>query len=97
MSRTSKRKRETEGEVVEFNLIREKIRKAIDEKYGSVADFLSTDFAKKLGGSKIRPYLYETGAVNFDLISTLSSHFGIGELSRSLVVTRSYTYTLKTD
>lgn len=82
-------------EKVEFNDVRKKVREAIIEKYGSVMKFLNSDKGKEFGGAKIKVYLYDTGPVNIEVISSLSKFLGIGLLSRKLVVTRSFSYLLK--
>jgi hypothetical protein len=92
MSRT--RKSKEVGEDVAINDIRNKVREELIKRYGSVAEFLDSPRGKELGGKKIRPYLYETGALNFDVINELCKYLGIGELTRKIVVTRSYTYKL---
>lgn len=81
-------------ESVDINAIRTQIRKEIEKRYGGVAKFLKTPEGEKFGGKKIRCYLYDTGAVNYEIISTLAKFLGIGELKRELVVTRTYSYRL---
>lgn len=85
-------KKEKSG--VDFNEIRTKVRNEIIERFGSVAKFLNSDKGKEFGGTKIKVYLYETGPVNFNLISNLCKYFGIGELTREIVVSREFTYYL---
>lgn len=87
MSRTKK----VETDILE---VKGKIRKAIADKYGSVVKFLETDKAKELGGNKIRSYLYDTGAVNLEVLSELCKYLGLGSLSRNIVVERKVTYYL---
>lgn len=84
------------GESIELNKVREMIRKELDKRYGGVTKFLNTEKGKEFGGMKIRPYLYDTGTVNFDVISKLCEYLGIGILSRKLVVSREYFYALST-
>lgn len=91
----AKRLSKSVGEKVEFNDVRKKVREAIIEKYGSVMKFLNSDKGKEFGGVKIKVYLYDTGPVNIEVISSLSKFLGIGLLSRKLVVTRSFSYLLK--
>lgn len=91
----AKRLSKSVGEKVEFNDVRKKVREAIIEKYGSVMKFLNSDKGKEFGGAKIKVYLYDTGPVNIEVISSLSKFLGIGLLSRKLVVTRSFSYKLK--
>lgn len=85
-----------DGAKIEFNQVREMVRKEIIEKYGSVAKFLHSEKGKELGGYKMKVYLYSTGPVNFDFIGTLCKFLGIGELSRKIVVSRSFSYRLCT-
>ena len=90
-------KKKSLGEEIELNKVREMVRTEIEKRYGSIASFLKTPQGVKLGGVKIRSYLYDTGAVNFDLISKLCKYLGIGVLSRRIVVTRTYFYHLNTN
>lgn len=87
MSRTKK----VETDILE---VKSKIRSAITEKYGSVANFLNSDKAKELGGNKIRAYLYDKGAVNFEVLNSLCKYLGLGTLSRDIVVERKVNYYL---
>lgn len=86
-----------EGVNIEFNQVREMVRKEIIERYGSVAKFLHSEKGEELGGMKIKIYLYDTGPVNFDVISALCKFLGIGDLSRKIVVSRSFSYRLRTN
>lgn len=79
---------------IELNAVREMVRKAIEEKFGGVAKFLHSEQGEKFGGMKIRPYLYGTGAVNYEVLRKLCAYLGIGILTRKVVVTRSYFYEL---
>ena len=91
----AKRLTKSDSEKVDFNDVRKKVRETIIEKYGSVMKFLNSDKGKEFGGAKIKVYLYDTGPVNIEVISSLSKFLGIGLLSRKLVVTRSFSYQLK--
>ena len=79
---------------VEVNEIKGLLRKKIEEKHGSVAAFLKTDIALKLGGQKIRTYLYDTGTVNYKVLSRLCEFYGLGVLTREITVVRSVVYQL---
>lgn len=85
-----------DGVSVEFNQVREMVRKEIVERYGSIAKFLHSEKGEELGGYKMKLYLYNTGPVNFDFISACAKFLGIGELSRKIVVSRSFSYRLRT-
>ena len=74
--------------------VKGKIRETIEKKYGSVAKFLTTDKAKELGGTKIRAYLYDSGAVNLEVLGALCKYLGLGTLSRNIVVERKVSYYL---
>lgn len=87
MSRTKK----VETDII---AVKSKIREAIEKKYGSVAKFLTTDKAKELGGTKIRAYLYDSGAVNLEVLNSLCKYLGLGTLSRNIVVERKVSYYL---
>lgn len=84
----------TKGREVQINDVRALIRTALDKKYGSVAKFLHSKDSEKFGGRKIRCYLYDSGSVNYEVISNLAKWLGLGELKREVIVTRSYKYVL---
>lgn len=86
-----------EGVNIEFNQVRGMVRKEIIEKYGGVAKFLHSEKGKELGGIKMKIYLYDTGPVNFDFISALCKFLGVGDLSRKIVVSRTFSYRLRTN
>ena len=82
------------SEVVEFNQVRGMVRKEIIERYGGISKFLQSKKGEELGGMKMKIYLYDTGLVNFEFISALCKFFGIGDLSRKIVVSRRFLYSL---
>ena len=82
------------SEEVGINDVRTLIRKELEKRYGSIANFLHHNDSAKFGGSKIRCYLYDSGSINFDKIAELSEWLGIGTLTRSVLVTRKYKYVL---
>lgn len=84
------------GEEIGLDKVRKMVRDEIIKRYGGVREFLRTEQGEKFGGMKIRPYLYDKGAVNFEVLSGLCKYLGIGELSRKIVVSRSYFYRLST-
>lgn len=86
-----------DGRSVEFNQVREMVRNEIIERYGSVTKFLHSEKGEELGGYKMKIYLYNTGPVNFDFISALCEFLGIGSLSRKIIVSRSFSYRLRTN
>lgn len=86
-----------EGEIVGFNEVRGMVRKEIENRYGGVSKFLNSEKGKEFGGMKIKIYLYDTGPVNFDIINKLCRYFGIGELTRKIVVSRAVSYRLSTN
>ena len=77
---------------VEITEVKELIRKAIEEKYGSVTTFLNSEQGKKFGGPKIKAYLYNKGSVNFSLMQELCKYFGVGNFSRKIKVIREVKY-----
>lgn len=83
---------EKEIRSIEITDAKELIRKAIEEKYGSVTKFLNSEQGKKFGGVKIKPYLYSKGSINFSLMQKLCSHFGIGKFTRKIKVIREVNY-----
>lgn len=87
-------KRTKDGVAVEFNDVREMLRKEIEKKYGGISKFLNSEKGKEFGGMKIKIYLYNTGPVNYEIVNKLCRFFGIGELTRKIVVTRSVSYRL---
>lgn len=86
-----------DGVSIEFNQVREMVRKEITERYGSISKFLHSEKGEELGGYRMKVYLCGTGPVNFDFISSLCKFLGIGELSRKIVVSRSFSYRLRTN
>lgn len=83
-----------DGMDIEFNQVREMIRKELNERYGGVSKFLHSEKGKEFGGMKSKIYLYDTGPVNYDVISKLCKFLGIGKLSRKIVVSRCFSYRL---
>lgn len=76
--------------------VKELIMEKINSEYGSLTNFLKTNFAKSLGREKnIRTYLYPSGAVSFPVLAKLCKHLSIGELEKDVVVTRTITYSIK--
>ena len=70
------------------------IIEAITKRYGSMVEFLKTDFAKSLGPeTNIKAYLYPSGAVSFPVLSKMCEHLGIGKLNKEVKVVRKITYT----
>ena len=84
------------GDAVEFGKVREMVRMEVIQRYGSVSKFLHSEKGLELGGYKMKIYLYDTGPVNFDFISKLCKFLGIGELTRKIIVSRSFLYRLHT-
>lgn len=82
------------GQEVDINYVRSSIRTEIEKKYGSVAKFMHHKDSEKFGGHRIRCYLYDSGSINFEVISELAKWLGLGELKRSVIVTRIYKYML---
>ena len=84
----------SDGQEVNINDVRSSIRREIEKRYGSVAKFMHHKDSEKFGGRRIRCYLYDSGSLNFEIISGLAKWLGLGELKRSVIVTRSYKYVL---
>lgn len=89
----SKTKKETK-ELVDISNIRDEINKAINREYGSVAEFIKSDYCKKVGADSIRVYLTHNGGVSLPLFKELCSHFKIGNLTRVIKVERNVKYYL---
>lgn len=79
---------------VEFNDIRKAVKTELDKRFGGIYQFLNSESGKKFGGLKNKVYFYECGPVNFELTRDVCEFLGLGELSRKLIVTRTYTYNL---
>lgn len=81
----------------EINLegIREAILAKIIEKHGSVNEFSKTAMGMKIG-KNLKTYLYPSGATSYPVLKQLCTYFGIGELKREVVVTRSILYSIDT-
>ena len=77
---------------IELRDIRAKLRREIESRYGSVTAFVNSEAGKKFGGVKIRPYLYDKGAVNIKVLSDLYQFFGLGQITRQVVVSRKVSY-----
>lgn len=88
------KRKNSNGTEVSINDVRASIRSELEKKYGSIAKFMHHKDSEKFGGHKIRCYLYDSGSVNFEVISGLAKWLGLGELKRSVIVTRSYKYVL---
>jgi hypothetical protein len=88
------KRKNSNGAEVSINDVRASIRSELEKKYGSIAKFMHHKDSEKFGGRKIRCYLYDSGSVNFEVISGLAKWLGLGELKRSVIVTRSYKYVL---
>lgn len=88
------KRKNSNGTEVNINDVRASIRRELEKKYGSVAKFLHHKDSEKFGGRKIRCYLYDSGSVNFEVISGLAKWLGLGELKRNVIVTRMYKYVL---
>ena len=88
------KRKNSNGTEVSINDVRASIRSELEKKYGSIAKFMHHKDSEKFGGRKIRCYLYDSGSVNFEVISGLAKWLGLGELKRSVIVTRSYKYIL---
>lgn len=89
-------KRTKESSNIEFNVVRGMVRKELIERYGGIAKFLHSEKGKEFGGDKIKNYLYDTGPINYEVISGLCKFLGLGELTRKIVVSRSFSYCLRT-
>lgn len=79
---------------IEFNKVRGMIREELNKRYGGVTKFLTSDKGNRMGGMKIKIYLYDTGPVNFEVIRELCKFLGIGEFTRKIAVVRSVSYHL---
>ena len=79
---------------VELADVKKELREKIKESFGSVAAFLASDKGQELGGAKIRSYLYRTGSINYELLSSLTEYFGIGKIERKIIVQKSVEYFL---
>ena len=88
------RKSKIEAEEVDINVIRGKIREELVARYGGVREFLRTPQGEKMGGMKIRSYLYDKGVISYPVISTLCAYLGIGSLTRETVIIRKNIYRL---
>ena len=84
-----------EDELVEFNKVRQMVRNELVKKYGGISKFLHSEKGKEMGGMKIKIYLFDTGPVNYTVISTLCEYLGLGTLTRKICFVRSVTYRLR--
>lgn len=72
--------------------IKGRLRMEMELKYGGVSKFLRSEDGAKFGGMKIKPYLYSSGAVSFRTLAKLYEFFGIGILTRKVVIKKTYHY-----
>lgn len=77
---------------IQLNDIKATLRKKMIKKYGSVVNFLRSEDGAKFGGLKIRPYLYSTGVTSFEPLKGLTEFFGMGTLTRKVVLEKTTTY-----
>lgn len=76
--------------------LKAEVKKKIIDNYGSLKDFINSDWAKKHGiGHNISTYLSNAGGMSTKLFSDLCEHFEMGKLKRTLKVVRTATYTLE--
>lgn len=68
------------------------LRDKMVKRYGGVSKFLRSEDGAKFGGIRIKPYLYSTGATSFEPLKALSEFFGIGTLSKKVIVERKTIY-----
>lgn len=87
-------KKKDKGQLVEISEVRDSINKAITKEYGSVAEFIKSEYCKKIGADSIRVYLTHNGGVSLPLFTELCKHFGLGSLSREIKVERKVKYFL---
>lgn len=82
------------GVQIELNEVKKMIREEITTQYGSIPAFFSSDKVKKIGGAKLRSYIYDKGATSFSNLGKLCQILGIGILSRKIAIVRTTNYYL---
>ena len=95
MAKTNKKNTESIMQPISINEIREKINEAIVKEYGSLAEFIKSEYCKKIGANSIRVYLTNKGGVSLPLFTELSNHFHIGKIHREIKVSRETKYFLE--
>lgn len=83
------------GKQIELSELRKLIRDEIFKQYGSVPMFLNSKEVQKIGGSKLRPYVYDKGSISFHILEKFCAILGIGAVTRKNVITRTTIYYLK--
>nr|DAO11097.1 MAG TPA: hypothetical protein [Caudoviricetes sp.] len=81
---------------VQIEDVKQQLREAIKERYGSVANFIKHEDSQKYGGVKLRTYLYDKGNNSLVALAPLCQMFEIGSLSKKVEVVRNVRYYLKT-
>ena len=94
MAKITAKKKEIKNPV-EISMIRDNLSKAIIKEYGSLAEFIKSDYCKKIGAENIRVYLSEKGGISLPLFTELCKHFCLGSLSREIKVERKVKYFLE--
>lgn len=94
MAKVATKKKDEIKNHVEISMIRDALSKAIIKEYGSLAEFIKSDYCKKIGAENIRVYLSDKGGVSLALFTELCNHFKIGKLSRDIKVERKVIYYL---
>lgn len=79
--------------------VKKQIREKIKEHYGSVAEFLKSEKGLQMTTSfgDFRFYLYDTGPVNYKILSELTEFFSMGKLVRSIKIVKTVSYFLSKD
>lgn len=68
------------------------LRERMVKEYGGVSKFLHSKDGERFGGMKIKPYLYSAGATSFGPLKALAEFFGVGTLSKKVIVERKTIY-----
>ena len=86
---------QSKKETIEMTALKKELSEKIIKEYGSIKDFIDSDYAKKHHiGNSIRVYLSPKGGVSLELFKELCNHFKLGKLERKLEIVRTTTYTL---
>ena len=72
--------------------VKRELRDIIKMRYGTATNFINSEEGQKLGGSRVRTYLYDRGTTNIDFLNRLRKLFGMPSIRREIKVVKSVTY-----
>lgn len=86
-------KKINKSEDIAVEKIKEMIKTEILHNYSTMTEFMRSDYGKTLKGFQ-PAYLSSTGTVSLPILNRLCEHFGLGVITRKVVVIRKVSYQL---